>query len=98
MLSGGSNASTSVTPAARTVTVHVSPCVKSVSGLSVYVVVPPVSTNVCAPDVVQLIVNDAPVAFTGSLNVMETFVFVSWFVAVSAGVVDDTDGAASTVN
>ena len=59
MVSGGSTASTSLTPWSSTVTVQVSPTAKSVVGSSVYVVVPPESTNGCAPLDVHEIVNVA---------------------------------------
>ena len=72
IVSGGSTVSTSVTPWSSTVTVHVSPVAKSVVGSSVYVVVPPESTNGCAPLAVQEIVNVALATETGSLNVMPT--------------------------
>src|SRR6185436_13882428 len=97
MLSGGSPASASVTCAARTVTVHVSPPVKSLFGLSVNVVAPPLSTKVCAPVFVHEIVNDEPVALTASLNVTVTSELgppMPPFV----GVVAVTVGAASVVN
>src|ERR1051326_3377769 len=97
MLSGGSPASVSVTCAATTVTVHVSPSLKSVSGLSVQVVGPPLRLYECVPDVVHEIVNEEPPALTASLNVtvmlvagVETEEFV--------GVVAVTLGGVSVVN
>src|SRR5436190_146752 len=69
MLSGGSFVSLSLTCAASTVMLHDSLAVKSVVGLSVHVVGPPLSANVCEPEVPQEIVNDEAVTLTGSLNV-----------------------------
>src|ERR1044071_7195691 len=97
MLSGGSPASVSVTCAATTVTVHVSPPVKSVVGLSVKVVGPPLSANVCAPEVVHEIVNDDVVAFTASSNVTVTSVSGD-DVEAFTGVVAVTLGGVSVVN
>src|SRR6185436_17507320 len=99
MLSGGSNASASVMPAASTVTVQSSPDVKSVSGLSVNdglglaLVV-----NVCAPDVAQETVKLAPVALTDSLKLMTRFVSAATCGAPLVGVVVVTVGAASMPN
>src|ERR1044071_1757527 len=97
MLSGGSPASVSVTCAATTVTVHVSPSVKSESGLSVQVVGPDLRLYECVPELVHEIVNEEPPALTGSSNVtvmlvagMETEAFV--------GVVAVTLGGVSVVN
>src|ERR1051326_1701552 len=99
MLSGGSFASASVTPAARTVTVQVSPCVKSTVGSSVNVALGlELVENVCAPEVAQLMVKLAPLAFTGSLKLTVTFVAAPTLVAPFAGVVELTLGAVSMVN
>src|SRR5215207_9028486 len=66
MLSGGSFPSTSVTWAAKTVTVQTSPSTKSASGLSVNVVGPPLTTAVCVPLSVQVMSDHEPVTLTGS--------------------------------
>ena len=55
--SGGSLESTSWTPPLRIAVVQLSPGEKSVVGLSVNVVGPPVTAALCRPDAVQLIVN-----------------------------------------
>ena len=92
MLSGGSIASWSVTPLACTVTVQDSFSTKSVSGLSVNVVGPPLTVAVWLPLVTQLMSNQVPVTFTGSLKVMSTFAFTATSPAPFAGVVVVTDG------
>src|SRR5436190_6815327 len=97
MLSGGSPASWSVTCAATTVTVHVSPPVKSVVGSSVNVVGPPLSAKLCEPEVVQEIVNEDAVAFTASSNVTVTLVDGN-VVEALVGVVAVTLGGLSVVN
>lgn len=83
-------------PAASVVHVQVSPAVKSVSGLSVQVVGPPDSATVCAPEIVQVMVNDPTAAVTASLKVTLRSV-ARETVAPVAGVVVVTDGAASAV-
>src|ERR1044071_4127006 len=99
MLSGGSPASWSVTCAATTVTVQVSPAVKSAVGLSVNVALGlELVENVCAPEVAQVMSKLAPLAFTDSLKLMVTFVAALMSVAPLVGVVEVTDGAWSTVN
>src|ERR1051325_2768553 len=99
MLSGGSKASASVMPAAKTVTVQVSPAVKSAVGSSVNEALGlELVENVCAPEVAQVMSKLAPVAFTASSKLTVTFVAAPMLVAPLVGVVDDTDGAASTVN
>src|SRR5688572_12200359 len=99
MLSGGSTRSASVTWAARTVTVQVSACVKSVSGLSVNDALGlALVVNVCEPEVAQEIVKLAPLALTDSLKLIVTFVAAPMSVAPFVGVVELTDGAASIVN
>src|ERR1051325_11172726 len=97
MLSGGSPASWSVTCAATTVTVQLTPPVKSVVGSSVNVVGPPLSAKACAPEVVQEIVNEEAVAFTASSNVMLMFADGE-VVELAAGVVEETLGGVSVVN
>src|SRR5205085_12569323 len=79
MLSGGSFSSWSVTCAAKTVTVQLSPAAKSLFGLMVNVVGPPVTTvsaTLRVPLVPQTTWNQLPVTLTGSLTVTVTFVFV----------------------
>src|ERR1044071_9926584 len=99
MLSGGSNASASVMPAANAVTVQVSPAVKSAVGLSVNVALGlELVENVCAPELAQVMSKLAPLALTDSLKLTTTFAFAATCVALLAGVVEVTDGAASTPN
>src|SRR5437588_7782503 len=95
MLSGGSLVSWSVTFAAKTVTVQVSPWTKSVLGSRVNVVGPPLTVALCPPLVAQEIEYQLPVTSTGSVNVMETFAFTATSVAPFAGDVLATAGAAS---
>ena len=95
IVSGGSFVSTSFTPWSSTVTVHVSPTTKSVSGSSVYDAGAPESVNVWAPLVAHEIVNVAVDTLTGSLKVMETLESTGTSVALLAGAVLSTDGAAS---
>src|SRR5436189_40687 len=95
MLSGGSFASTSVTCAATTVTVQVSPSVKSVVGSSENELGPPPRANGCAPETVQEIVNAEPFALTGSSKLTVMFVFDGRLTAPFAGVVLCTAGGAS---
>src|SRR5436190_2294775 len=98
MLSGGSTRSASVMPAANTVTVQVSPGVKSVFGSSVKLALGlALVVNVCAPEVPQVMSKLAPAALTDSSKLIVTFVFDVRSVAPFAGVVELTDGAASTV-
>src|SRR5436190_877854 len=98
MLSGGSNASVSVTCAATTVTVQSSPNVKSTFGLRVNVVLGlALVVNVCEPEVVQEIVNEDAVAFTASSNVTVTLVDGN-VVEALVGVVAVTLGGLSVVN
>src|SRR5262245_50153137 len=80
-----------------TVTVQVSPNVNDVSGFSVNVVGPPLTVAVWPPLVPHEIVNHDPVTFTGSLKVIETFVSAATSVAPSPGVVEETSGAAASV-
>src|SRR5436190_21673000 len=95
MLSGGSFASTSVTCAATTVTVQVSPSVKSVVGSSENELGPPPRANGCAPETVQEIVNAEPFALTGSSKLTVTFVFDARLAAPFAGVALGPDGGAA---
>src|SRR5215207_4607600 len=100
ILSGGSLVSWSVTWAAKTVTVQVSPFVKSVFGLIVKMLGPPVTTvsaTLRVPLLPQTIWNQLPVTLTGSLKVTLRLVFVARLVAPLVGVVAVTVGAASTV-
>ncbi len=91
-------ASTSVICDARTVTVQVSPCVKSAVGSSVNVALGlALVENACEPEVAQEIVKLDPLAFTGSLKLTVTFAFAATPVALFVGVVvvtagDDIDG------
>src|SRR3954466_2647752 len=73
MVFGGSSASWSATWAAKIVAVQLSPATKSVFGLMVKVVGPPVTTvsaTLRVPLVAQTIWNQFPVTFTGSLKVI----------------------------
>src|SRR6185369_1089490 len=82
------------------VTVQLSPWVKSVFGLIVKVVGPPVttvSTTLRVPLTVQTIWNQLPVTLTGSLNVTSMLVFAARLVAPLVGLVELTVGAASIV-
>src|ERR1044071_2588800 len=98
MLFGGSLASASVTPAAKTVTVQVSPPVKSTAGSSVKVALGlALVENVGAPEVAQVMSKLAPLAFTGSLKLMTTFAFPATPVAPLVGVVLVTVGDPSTL-
>src|SRR5436189_61051 len=99
MLSGGSTRSASVMPAANTVTVQVSPGVKSVFGSSVKLVFGlALVVNVCAPEVAQVTSKLAPAAFTCSLKLIVTFVSAATCGAPFVGVVVVTAGAASMPN
>src|SRR5690349_17969453 len=73
MLSGGSFVSWSVSLAAKTVAVQLSPCVKSESGSSVKDVGPPEAVAVCVPLATHEIEYHEPVTLTGSLKVIATF-------------------------
>src|SRR5919201_3346829 len=97
MLSGGSVASWSVTFAAKTVTVHVSEPVKSVSGSSVNVVGPPLAVAVWPSLELHEIENQLPVTFTGSLKVIVMLLFRATSPALFAGLVLETVGAWSPV-
>src|SRR5919204_5033037 len=97
MLSGGSFVSWSVTFAAKTVTVHVSPWTKSLVGSSVKVVGPPLTVALWPSLVPHEIEYQLPVTSTGSLNVIETFELTATPVAPFAGVVLATPGAVSAV-
>src|SRR3954469_2828169 len=95
MLSGGSLASWSVTNAALTWTVTVSPCAKSVSGSTVHVDGPPFTTNVWFPVPEPVTGKDCLVAFTASENVTPIVLVTATLMALSTGSVVETDGAAS---
>src|SRR5215208_1349020 len=100
MLSGGSFASSSVTWAAKTVTLTDSPFAKSVFGLMVNVVGPPVTTvsaTLRVPLVLPTIWNQLPVTLTGSLKVTVIFELPEAFGAPLIGVTPATVGASSTV-
>src|SRR4051812_2708933 len=98
MLSGGSTVSWSVTSAATTVTVQVSPWEKSELGSSVKVVGPPETVAVCAPLALQEIEYHEPVTLTGSLNVIETLEPTSTPEAPLGGTVEATLGATSAAH
>src|ERR671935_2223792 len=95
MLSGGSFVSWSVTFAAKTVTVQVSPWTKSAVGSSVKVVGPPLTDVVWPSLVPHEIEYQLPVTSTGSVKVMEMFALTATSVAPFAGEVLETAGAAS---
>ncbi len=77
------------------VTVQSSLAVKSESGLSVYVVGPPLTVAVCVPEVAQEMVYHAPLTVTASLKVTVMLASTATPVALSAGEVEVTDGIAS---
>src|ERR1044071_1904667 len=98
MLSRGAAVFVSVTLAAHTVTVQVSPAAKSTFGLTVNVVFGLADTaEVCAPLVVQEMATGVAPKLTDSLNVRVMSVLLVWFVAPLVGVVAVTVGAASVV-
>src|SRR2546421_12879036 len=98
MLSGGSTASTSLIPLAKTVTVQIVASGRSAVGSSV-IDEPgePLTEKLFAVPVGHSSVNELPLAVTGSLKVTTMFVFTSTPVAPSAGDVLVTEGAASAV-
>src|SRR2546430_17237860 len=98
MLSGGSIASTSLIPAARTVTVQTAPFGRFDVGSSV-IVEPgePLTVNACAEPVGHSSVNELPLAVTGSLKLTSMFAFLATSIAPSAGVGVRTLGAAAWV-
>src|SRR5262245_6912424 len=81
--------------AATMVTVQCSPGVKATAGWSVKVMGPPITVATCVPLSTQSSVNQAPLTVTASLNVTVTSVLAGTFVAPSAGMVLETNGAAS---
>src|SRR2546421_4410275 len=98
MLSGGSTASTSLIPAASTVTVQTAPLGRFAPGSSVIVEpVEPLTVKHCAEPVGHSSVNELPDAVTGSLKVTSMFAFFATSIAPSAGLVLVTLGAASVV-
>ena len=76
-------------------TVQLSPATKSVVGLSVKVVGPPLDALACAPLEEHEIVAHGSVTFTGSLKVTETFASTETPVAPESGEVAVTFGALS---
>src|SRR5688572_16867686 len=86
--SGGSAVSVSVTLAASIVNVHVSAVEKFTSGSITNVVVPLPATAVWAPLLVQVMSNQAPSTFTGSLKVTVRDASSATFDAPWAGSVD----------
>ena len=95
IVSGGSLASWSATWAATIVTVQDSPCAKSTSGFSVKLCGPPLAIAVCAPLVAHEIENHEPVTSTCSEKSIVMSASTGMPTAPFAGVVDETDGAAS---
>src|SRR2546423_13864545 len=95
---GGSIASTSLIPAASTVTVQTVPFGRFEVGSSV-IVEPgePLTENACALPVGHSSVNELPVAVTGSLKVTSMLASFATSTAPSAGLVLETLGAASCV-
>src|SRR6266536_2797107 len=97
--SGGSPLSTSLIPAASTVTVQTVASGRSALGFRVIVAVPePLTAKLWALPVGHSSVNEPPVAVTGSLKLATMFALGSTAVAPSAGLVVVTVGAASAVN
>src|ERR687884_1483693 len=98
MLSGGSTESTSLIWFASTVTVQTVPAGRSAFGSSV-IAEPgePLTLKAFDVPVGHSIVNELPVAVTASLKLTTTLLFRSTSVALSAGEVVVTDGAASCV-
>jgi hypothetical protein len=78
--------------------VQVSPRAKSLSGSRVKTVVPVVAVAVWLPLVEHEIENQEPVRLTGSLKVMSMFEARATLFAPFAGVVDETEGAASVAS
>ena len=96
IVSGGSTESSSCTAEPVIVVVHVSPNANGLSGWRTYVVlVCEMSVAVCSCVVEQSIVNQLASRCTGSLKMTVRFVDGSTPEALFAGLVDDTDGAAS---
>ena len=95
MAFGGSSVSSSVTLAATTVTVHVSPPTKFAVGSSVKLPGPPDAVAGWLPLVAQLIEYQPSVTLTGSLKVIVRFAQDGTPVALAAGNVDATRGAES---
>src|ERR671933_1589997 len=96
--SGGSPVSLSLMLAATAVTVQLAVGGRSESGSSVIVSVPdPLTPNVCAL-LLQEIVNELVVTSTGSLKKTWMFAEEATSVALSAGELPVTAGAASVVN
>src|SRR5262249_42441951 len=93
IVSGGSSVSWSVTFAATMVTVQSSFGVKFVPGSSVKLTGPPVAVAVWAPLLAQLIVNQLPVTFTGSLKLTTTLASSATPGARCAGLLGATAGA-----
>src|SRR2546429_363666 len=98
MLLGGAIASRSRIPLGSTVTVQTAPFGRLEVGSSV-IVEPgePLGVKLSGVPVGHSIVNELPVAVTGSLKLMSMFVLRATSVAPSAGLVLVTLGAASCV-
>src|SRR5215510_12672377 len=95
MLSGGSFKSWSVTSAANMVTVHCSRATKCVSGTRVNTVGPPLTVAVWAPLTLPTMLNQEPLTFTGSSNVIVTGESMGTLVALRPGMVENTSGSRS---
>ena len=95
MLLGDSFQTSTTIWAAESVTVQLSPGVKSLSGLRVNVVGPPLSTAVCAPLVEQVMAYHELVTVTASLSVTPMSASTATPVAPFAGDVVETAGGAS---
>src|SRR5918995_2904748 len=95
MLSGGSFASWSLTWAANTVTVQVSPAAKSVAGSRTKVDGPPEAVDACDPEELQLMSYQVPPTVTASENVTVMLASRATPAAPAAGDVEATFGAAS---
>ena len=97
MLSGGSFASWSLTWAASTVRVQVSPFARAMSGSSVKVDGPPLKVVETLPLRLHSSVNQEEVTLTGSLKVTDRLALIGKSAAPSSGKVSTTSGARSTL-
>src|SRR5262245_51525132 len=86
----------SATCAANTVTVHASPPAKSETGSSVKLCRPPATDAACRPLDTQAMLNQEPLAVTGSLKLTVMFAPGETFVAPFAGLVPVTVGGRSS--
>ena len=92
-LFGGSSKSASVTSAALSVTVQVSPTEKSAAGSREYVVGPGEAVAACAPLAVHVIPYHVSLAETASLKVIDMVASTATPVAPFAGEVEATVGS-----